>query len=77
PWYRANKNRGVEIIAIHYERRTDPAYVWPALKRFRNKFDISYTQVLGGRADKQEVAASLPALNTFLSFPTLIFIEKK
>lgn len=77
PWYRANKDRGVEIIAIHYERRTDSAYVWPALKRFRNKFDISYTQVLGGRADKQEVAASLPALNTFLSFPTLIFIDKK
>lgn len=77
PWYKANKDRGVEIIAIHYERRTDTAYAWPALKRFRNKFDIGYTQVLGGRADKQEVAASLPALNTFLSFPTLIFIDKK
>ncbi len=77
PWYRSNKDRGVEIIAIHYERRTDSAYAWPALKRFRNKFDIGYTQVLGGRADKQEVAASLPALNTFLSFPTLIFIDRK
>lgn len=77
PWYKANKARGVEIIAIHYERRTDTAYAWAALNRFRNKFDIRYTQVLGGRADKQEVAASLPALNTFLSFPTLIFIDKK
>lgn len=76
PWYNENKNRGVEIIAIHYEKSTDPSYASNALNRFRNKFDIQYAQVLGGRADKQEVAASLPALNTFLSFPTLIFIDK-
>jgi len=76
PWYKANKKRGVEVIAIHYERKTDPAYVKKALDRFRSKYDIGYDQVFGGVADKQAVAASLPALNTFLSFPTTILIGK-
>jgi hypothetical protein len=33
--------------------------------------------VIAGTADKQFVAESLPALNTFLAFPTIIFIDKK
>ncbi len=77
PWYQANKKRGVEIIAIHYERQADQAYVSKVLGRFRQRFGIQYDQVFAGIADKQQVAASLPALNTFLSFPTTIFIDKK
>ena len=77
PWYKKNHSRGVEIISIHYERRTDTAFVRKALQRFRDKFGIGYDQVFGGSADKSVVAASLPALNTFLSFPTTIFIDKK
>ena len=29
-----------------------------------------------GLADKKAVAESLPALNTFLSYPTILFIDK-
>jgi peroxiredoxin len=77
PWFKQNHSRGVEAIAIHYERQTDSVYVRNALERFRKKFDIQYEQVIAGTADKQLVAASLPALNTFLSFPTIIIISKK
>jgi peroxiredoxin len=77
PWYKENKNRGVEAIALHYERQTDSAFVRKMLTRFRNKYDIQYDQVIAGKADKQAVAESLPALNTFLAFPTTIFIDKK
>jgi thiol-disulfide isomerase/thioredoxin len=76
PWYKANKGRGVEIVSIHYERQTDTAFIRKVFTRFRQRFDIQYTQVLGGVADKQVVAASLPSLNTFLSFPTTIFIGR-
>jgi peroxiredoxin len=76
PWYKKNHERGVEIITIHYERQTDTAFVRKALQRFRKRFDIQYDQLFGGTADKSVVAASLPALNTFLSFPTTIFIDK-
>lgn len=77
PWYKKNRERGVEVIAIHYERKTDTAFVRKAIKRYKEKFDIQYDELIAGPADKQYVAASLPALNTFLSFPTTIFIDKK
>lgn len=76
PWYKENKKRGVEVIALHYERQTDADYVKRALTNFRNRFGIEYDQVIAGKADKQAVAESLPALNSFLSFPTTIIIDK-
>jgi peroxiredoxin len=77
PWYKKNKSRGIEVVSIHYERQTDPVFVKKALDRFREKFDIGYVQLFGGKADKQAVAASLPALNTFLSFPTMILVDRR
>ncbi|WP_343521623.1 TlpA disulfide reductase family protein [Pedobacter sp.] len=77
PWYKANKKRGVEIIALHYERSTEPAYAKKVMNRFRERFGIEYDQVLAGTADKQVVAESLPALESFLSFPTTIIIDKQ
>lgn len=77
PWYKENRKRGVEVIAIHYERQLDSVYVKKALNGFREKFGIEYDQVVAGKPDKKLVAESLPALNNFLSFPTTIFINKK
>ena len=67
----------MEVIAIHYERQTDTAFLRKAFQRFHKKFDIEYDEVIAGVADKQAVAESLPALNTFLSFPTTVFIDRK
>ncbi|MBO9675734.1 MAG: TlpA family protein disulfide reductase [Sphingobacteriaceae bacterium] len=77
PWYKENKKRGVEIIALHYERSTEPAYAKKVMTRFRERFGIEYDQVLAGTANKQVVSESLPALDSFLSFPTTIIIDKQ
>ena len=77
PWYKANKSRGIEVLSIFYERKTDPDFVKKVFTRFKKKYDIQYDIVIGGLADKQQVASSLPALNNFIAFPTTIFIDKK
>ncbi|RKR80433.1 peroxiredoxin [Mucilaginibacter gracilis] len=77
PWYKKNHQRGVEVIGVQFERKTDPAYVKNAMENFKKRFGIAYTEVFGGLADKKAVAESFPALNTFLSFPTIIFIDRK
>jgi peroxiredoxin len=76
PWYKQNKDRGVEVITIHYERQTDTAFAHKVMRRFRDRFNIEYTQLLGGYATGDSVRASLPALATFKAFPTTIFIGK-
>lgn len=77
PWYKANHNRGIEVVSIQYERQTDTAFLRKVITRQRERYAISYDQVVGGIADKQVVAGTLPSLNTFLAFPTTIFIDKK
>ncbi len=76
PWYDKNKSRGVEVISLQYERNADPAYAAPAIKKYRDRFKVKYEQLIAGVADKEKVAESLPMLNTFLSFPTTIFVGK-
>ncbi|MES2062430.1 MAG: TlpA disulfide reductase family protein [Bacteroidota bacterium] len=77
PWYKKNKSRGVEAIGVHFERKADAAYVKTAIEKFKKRYGIEYDEVFGGLADKNAVAASFPALNNFLSFPTILFIDKK
>jgi peroxiredoxin len=77
PWYKANHIRGIEVVSLQYERSTDSAFLRKVLTRQRERYDIKYDQLIGGIADKQAVANSLPALNTFLAFPTTIFIDKQ
>jgi thiol-disulfide isomerase/thioredoxin len=77
PWYQQNRKRGVEVVGVQFERKADPAYVKNAVENFKRRFGIEYTEVFGGIADKKAVAESFPSLNTFLSFPTILFIDKK
>ncbi|GAB3920746.1 peroxiredoxin family protein [Mucilaginibacter myungsuensis] len=77
PWYKKNKTRGVEAIAVHYERKLDPEYLKTAIGSFKKRYGVEYDEVIGGLVDKKAVAESFPALNAFLSFPTILFIDKK
>ncbi|WP_207424159.1 peroxiredoxin family protein [Desertivirga brevis] len=76
PWYKQNKDRGIEVVSIYYERKDDPEYVKKVLGRVKEKYGIEYEQLVGGLADKKFVAESLPALEKFLAFPTTIFIDR-
>jgi len=77
PYYQKNKKRGLEIIGLAYEKSTDPSFAYPKLDRMKERFGIQYEVLLAGTNDKSVAAASLPALEKVLSFPTLIVIDKK
>ena len=76
PWYKKNKERGVEIITIHYERQTDTGFSRKVMRRFRNRFDIQYDQLFGGMSNSDTVRKTLN-LPEFSAFPTTLFIDKK
>ncbi len=76
PWYTKNKQKGVEIIGLAYERSTEPAFAFPKIKRLKERFNIGYEVLLAGTSDKVEAAKTLPMLNAVLGFPTTIFIDK-
>ena len=77
PWYEKNKQRGVEIIGLGYERSPDYAVAAARLRNLKTRLGIGYDLAVAGVSNKDSVARSLPQLAKFLAFPTTIFIDKK
>lgn len=77
PWYDKNKNRGIEIIGLSYEKSTDLNVSGPKIEKMKKRFGMNYPVLLAGSKDAGEAAKSLPMLNTILGFPTTIIIDKK
>ena len=77
PWYQKNKQRGVEVLGLAFERSPEMAVSGPKITRMKERFQIDYPVVLAGSNDKAEASKALPDLNAVLAFPTTIFIDKK
>lgn len=76
PWYKENKDRGVEIIGLAYERKDDFTYASERVKNMIAKLDVTYDFAIAGTNDKEKAAQTLPMLNKVVAFPTTIFIGK-
>lgn len=76
PWYDQNKQRGVEIIGLAYERKPDFEYASNRVKKMTGKFGVQYDFVIAGTNDKAKASETLPQLNRVVAFPTTIFIGK-
>lgn len=78
-WHEKNKNRGVEVIGLAYERTTDFEKSKKSLQGFLKRFDVQYPVLITGvtPADPEKGEKTLPQLTGIKGFPTTIFINKK
>ena len=78
-YYRKNKKRGVEVIALAYEYSTDLQRSKASLEKFKTKFNIEYPVLITGVAvgDEKRTEKTLPQLTPIRSFPTTIILDKK
>jgi thiol-disulfide isomerase/thioredoxin len=77
PWYKENKNRGVEIVGLAFERKDDFDYGKNAIIRLKKDYGITYEILFAGKASPASIAKVLPEIENFSSYPTTIFIDKK
>jgi thiol-disulfide isomerase/thioredoxin len=75
-WYSENKDRGVEILGLAYERKDDFKYASDRVKTMKKKLGVDYDFVIAGTSNKEAASKTLPALNRVLAFPTTIFVGK-
>jgi thiol-disulfide isomerase/thioredoxin len=76
PWYEKNKQRGVEVIALAFERKDDFKYASDRVKKMITKLNVSYPVLIAGVNDKEKAASVLPMLTSFVAWPTTIYIGK-
>ncbi|WP_128547911.1 peroxiredoxin family protein [Larkinella soli] len=77
PWYRKNKDRGVEIVGLAYEKSADLKESAPKLQRMIERYSIGYPVLLAGTNNKAEASKTLPMLNRVIGFPTTIVLDRK
>lgn len=77
PWYETNRNRGVEIIGLAFERKDDFGYAQGALKRLRDRYNTGYEILFGGKVGSEATGKALPELEKVNGYPTTIFIDKQ
>jgi peroxiredoxin len=77
PWYTQNRDRGVEVIGLAYERKTDVDYARERIKKMKTKWDVNYELVIAPSTNnKADASKTLPMLTRVAAFPTTIFIGK-
>lgn len=76
PWYDQNKDRGIEVLGLAFERKPDFTYASERVQKMKSKWNVNYDFVIAGVNDKTMAAEALPALNKIVAFPTTIFVGK-
>lgn len=76
PWYRDNRARGVEVVALMFENLTDFDAAARQVDIWRQQWQVEYPTLIAGVSDKTMASEALPQLNAVLAFPTTIFIGK-
>jgi thiol-disulfide isomerase/thioredoxin len=77
PWYEKNHKRGVEIIALAFERSLSMEEATKQLIKVQKKMNIPYTLLQAGSTAEDKPVDKLSGLENFISFPTTIFLNKK
>jgi thiol-disulfide isomerase/thioredoxin len=77
-YYEANKDKGIEIVALAYERTPDVEAAKKALRPFRERFNVGYPFLITGVSvsDAKRTEKTLPQIDAIKAFPTTIFIGK-
>jgi thiol-disulfide isomerase/thioredoxin len=75
-WHEKNRKRGVEILGLAYERKSDFAYGSERVKKMKSKMNVGYDVVIAGVSDNAKALETLPQLNQFPGWPMTIFVGK-
>ena len=77
-FYEANKEKGIEIVALAFEYAKTEDKAFKSIARLRDRLHIEYPILLAqyGTDDKVKAQEKLPMLNHVLSYPTSIYIDK-
>lgn len=78
-YYNKNRQKGIEVIGLAYERSTDFQRSKKSIQSFRQRFNVQYPLLVTGvtASDSLLTEKTLPQLDKIKAFPTSIFIDRK
>ena len=77
-FYNKYKSRGVEVIGLAYERTNSFERSRKNVQNLKDRLAVNYDLLVTGYTNKnEEVIKSIPMLDKFMAFPTIIIIDKR
>jgi thiol-disulfide isomerase/thioredoxin len=70
------RDHGLEIVGLAFEVTGDATRDREFVRRFGERYGISYSLLLAGTNDKEKAGAALPDLTRVASFPTTVFLGR-
>lgn len=78
-YYKKNKQRGIEMVALAYEYTTDVERSRASLLKFKKRFDVEYPVLITGVtvSDSLRTEKTLPQVTPIKVFPSAIILDKQ
>ncbi|HEY0683332.1 MAG TPA: TlpA disulfide reductase family protein [Steroidobacter sp.] len=76
PFYREYRPRGVEIVALMFERHGEFERAANAVRNYRKDLGIEFTTLIAGVSDTDEASKALPTLTGIYGYPTTIVVDR-
>ncbi len=70
-----NPNLPIEVIGLAFEKYDDVQKNNAAITRYKKALNIPYDIVYAGKPKREAIFNLIPALNNFVAYPTLIFLN--
>jgi thiol-disulfide isomerase/thioredoxin len=74
--YNKYHEQGLEIISIGYEAPDSFEEQAAKIRRLKERYNLNFTFLVGGKANKNKASQDFAMLNEVISFPTTIFIGR-
>jgi thiol-disulfide isomerase/thioredoxin len=75
-WYSKNKDRGVEIISLAFERAPSFKAAVKQVSKTVKRYNVEYDMLIADFDGSKKAIQVLPMLNKIMSFPTSIIIDR-
>jgi thiol-disulfide isomerase/thioredoxin len=77
PWYTENKDRGVEVVALAFERSLDRSDAKRQLRKVKTQKAVPYPLLLAGATASEKPQDKIQGIENFISFPTTVFLNRQ
>lgn len=77
PFYKEYQPKGVEIIALMFERHGEFERAAQAVRGYRKDLGIQFTTLIAGLSETDEASKALPTLTGIYGYPTTLVIDRK
>jgi len=74
--YQQHQSEGLVIISLMFEVTGDFKRDARQVRRFRDRHQLTYPLLVGGKADRERVADQVQLIDKLRSYPTMIFVDR-